>query len=153
MTNERLTVRELVARRGSSGVYSIAPSDSVEEAAREMRAQGVSGISVLEAGKLVGFLSEKDISHLVARGEDPAETAVKDAMATKLITVDIDTSLWDTAKDMLDNKLRHLPVLENGQPQTTISMRDVLGLLVEVLERRVQELRGEVDWIKYMQGD
>ena len=75
MTNERLTVRELVARRGSSGVYSIAPSDSVEEAAREMRAQGVSGISVLEAGKLVGFLSEKDISHLVARGEDPAETA------------------------------------------------------------------------------
>lgn len=153
MASEKLTIHSVITQRGSEGVYSVAPTDTVEQAAREMQLHNISGISVIAKGKLVGFISEKDISHVVAQGDNPVEITVEDVMATDLVTVDINTPLWDTAKDMLDNKLRHLPVLQDGQPHTTIAMRDVLALMIEFLGTEVQHLRGEVDWIKYMQGD
>lgn len=157
MTSDRLTVRDLVMRQEIPGMFGVSPTDPVRQAASAMQAHGVSAIAVLIESKtgleLVGILSEKDISHLVARGGDPARTPVGSIMTADPITVDINTPLWETAKYMLDHNVRHLPVFESGQPSTTISMRDVLDLLLERLAVEVQNLRADLDWIGYMRGD
>ncbi len=156
MTSDKPTVRDLVMRQQSGGLFYVTPAVSVQEAARSMQSHGVSAICVMAEGgggfRLAGILSEKDISHLVARGGDPARTRVQDIMTVDVHTVDIDTPLWETATFMLHHNVRHLPVLQDGQPFSTISMRDVLGLVVERLAAEVDSLRAHIDWIGFMSG-
>ena len=143
---DKLAVRDLVSRQQAVRLFSTEPDDTVQKAAATIKEHGISAIAVVEEQKdgphLVGILSEKDISHLVAEGEDPATTPVQAIMTTDLITVDIDSPLWKIATHMLDKKVRHVPVLEEGKLITTISIRDVLGLLVEKLSSENRLLRG-----------
>jgi CBS domain-containing protein len=138
MTGEPLTIRDLVKRQAHGGIFYITPDLTVRQAAGALQSHGVSAIAVMTIRNgephLVGIVSEKDIARLVLCGDDPTRTTVESIMAVNLVTVDIDTSLWATARYMLDNNIRHLPVLdENGKPCTTISIRDVLSLIVETL--------------------
>ncbi len=156
MFKEKLTVRDLIARQKSEGHYTAAPTATVQEAARQMQHHFISAISVLEPDQrglhFAGIVSEKDIAHLVARGGDPARTLVSEIMATDLITVGVETSLWETAKFMLDNNVRHLPVLKDGQPLTVISIRDVLGLMLEYLTSENIQLQAQLEWMGYRES-
>src|SRR5687768_8823032 len=133
MDGINLTVRDLMARQAPRGLFNVAPSETVLIAAQKMQSQSVSAIVVCEGEgenlRLVGILSEKDISHLIGRGGDPASTRVEAIMATELVVVDPSTSLMETAHYMLKRNIRHLPVIENGQPLSTLSMRDGLAVL------------------------
>jgi CBS domain-containing protein len=71
-------------------------------------------------------------------------------MATDLVTATLDTSLWETARFMLERNIRHLPVLDGEMPITTISMRDVLGLVIEVLSKENESLRSDLQWVTYI---
>lgn len=139
-TGQRLTISDLIERQAVEGIYTIEPTASVQEAARTMQSYGISAISVVDTdGVLIGILSEKDISHLVAAGQNPAETSVAAIMTERPITVNLGTPLGKTAQDMINFNIRHLPVVDRGRPVTTISMRDVLGLLLEELQGEVLE--------------
>lgn len=133
MTDDALTVRDLIERQEIQELFFVTTRDSVQQAATVMQAHGVSAIAVVESGKLTGIVSEKDISHLVARGGDPATTAVRRIMTINPVTVDEDMPLIDIARFMLERNIRHLPVLIGGEPRTTVSMRDLLSLLFDHL--------------------
>lgn len=152
MTGIHLTVRDLLARQPQRGLFSVAPTESVQRAAVNMQEHGISAIVVVEGERLIGILSEKDVSRLVARGGDAAHTQVDALMSTDLVIVDPGTSLMETAHFMLKNNIRHLPVIENGQPISTISMRDVLGLLINTLESENETLRTDLNWMRQVQG-
>lgn len=149
-----LTVRDLMSRQGKQGLFRVNPEHTVKQAAHMMQNYAISAIAVVEdrdAGlHLLGIISEKDISHLVARGGDPASTPVSAIMATDLVTATLDTSLWETARFMLERNIRHLPVLDGETPITTISMRDVLGLVIEVLSKENESLRSDLQWVTYI---
>lgn len=156
MDGINLAVRDLLARQAQRGLFYVAPSETVLEAARQMQAQSISAIVVCEGEAdtlhLVGILSEKDISHLIGRGGDPASTPVNTIMATELVVVDPSTPLMETARFMLKNNIRHLPVIENGRPLSTLSMRDVLSLLINTLENENDSLRTDLNWMRQVQG-
>lgn len=146
-TGQRLTISDLIERQAVEGIYTIGPTASVQEAARTLQSYGISAISVVDTdGVLIGILSEKDISHLVAEGQDPVDTTVATIMTERPITVNLGTPLGKTAQDMINFNIRHLPVVDRGRPVTTISMRDVLSLLLDQLQG--EELAGAaVDWL------
>jgi len=141
-----LTIRELVERQATEGAYTVTPETTVRKAASVMHDYGVSAIAVVDAdGVLTGILSEKDISHLVANGGDPETAAVGAIMTENPITVNLGTPLDKTAQDMLRFNIRHLPVVEGRRPLTTISMRDVLSVLLDQYEAQDELLRADVD--------
>jgi signal-transduction protein with cAMP-binding, CBS, and nucleotidyltransferase domain len=156
MDGINLAVRDLLARQAQRGLFYVAPSETVLDAARKMQAQSISAIVVCEGEgenlRLVGILSEKDISHLVARSGDPASSLVETIMATDLVVVDPSTPLMETAHFMLKNNIRHLPVIEDGKPLSTLSMRDVLSLLISTLENENDSLRTDLNWMRQVQG-
>lgn len=156
MDGIKLTVRDLLARQSQRGLFYVAPRDTVQQAAQFMQDRAISAIVVCEGDEdnlhLVGILSEKDISHLIARSGDPATTYVEAIMATELVVVDPSTSLMETAHFMLKSNIRHLPVIENTHPLSTISMRDVLSLLINTLEDENETLRTDLNWMRQVQG-
>jgi signal-transduction protein with cAMP-binding, CBS, and nucleotidyltransferase domain len=152
----KLTVRDLLARQGRQGLFHTTTQQTVQQIARQMQEYGISAIAITmgdaDAMQLVGIVSEKDISRLIARSGNPETTTAGEIMSTELVTADVNSSLWETARNMLNSNIRHIPVLQDGRPISTLSMRDVLGLLVDTLEAENDSLRTDLNWMRVVQG-
>ncbi|MEO6500983.1 MAG: CBS domain-containing protein [Jatrophihabitantaceae bacterium] len=105
---------------------TIEASEPVMEAARRMRDADIGDVIVLDDGRVVGILTDRDIAvRIVAEGKD-ASTPVREACsATDLQTVGPDTSLVQAVQLMRDNAVRRLPVVENDRAVGVLSLGDL----------------------------
>jgi CBS domain-containing protein len=114
-------------------VKTAAPDDSFERVANVLREHGISSVVVLEGGTLAGIVTERDLVNLVAEGGDPKTTKVADRMTTNLDTVDPKTDIAEAADHMARLKIRHLPVVQEGELAGIISIRDLTNWAVHEL--------------------
>ena len=91
-------------------------STSIREAAEDMKRLHRGCLIVMNKGKLVGILTERDlVQKVLAVGKNPKETPVSKIMSEPVITVNPDTELPDAAKIMVRNAIRRLPVVDGGK--------------------------------------
>ena len=114
-------------------VKTIAPSDTFDHVATVLRENGISSVVVVEDGTLVGIVTERDLVNLVADGGDPRTTRVAERMSKDLDTVDPKTDIAEAADHMARLKIRHLPVLQDGELAGIISIRDLTNWAVHEL--------------------
>ena len=114
-------------------VKTTAPTDTFDNVATVLRENGISSVVVLEDGKLAGIVTERDLVNLVAEGGDPKTTTVADRMSKDLDTVDPKTDIAEAAGHMARLKIRHLPVLQDGELAGIISIRDLTNWAVHEL--------------------
>jgi CBS domain-containing protein len=116
------TIRDLM----TSEVLTVAPEDTVGEAAEKMVARGVGSVLVSDYGRLIGILTERDLLRAVADRIHSSEARVREWMTREPITVTPDTPAEDAARTMLEHGFRHLPVVDGEQTIGIVSLRDVL---------------------------
>jgi CBS domain-containing protein len=116
------TIRDLM----TSEVLTVAPEDTVGEAAEKMVARGVGSVLVSDYGRLIGILTERDLLRAVADRIHSSEARVREWMTREPITVTQDTPAEDAARTMLEHGFRHLPVVDGDQTIGIVSLRDVL---------------------------
>ena len=114
-------------------VKTTAPTDTFEHVATVLRENGISSVVVVEGGKLAGIVTERDLVNLVADGGDPRATKVSERMTKDLDTVDPKTDIAEAADHMARLKIRHLPVLQDGELAGIISIRDLTNWAVHEL--------------------
>ena len=104
---------------------------TVDQAARAMRSKNVGALVVVNAGRPVGMLTDRDIVvEVVARGMDPAEVRVGDVMVKKPVTIRQDLGIFDAARIFAKTGVRRLPVVTaSGVLVGVITMDDVVMLL------------------------
>jgi CBS domain-containing protein len=127
-----------------AAVYD-APDDTLAEAAAKMWQQQTGSLLVLEADKLSGIVTERDVLRLVAEGHEPKSISLRDAMTKDPVTIGPNTTLQDAAGIMFEKWFRHLPVVDDsGTVLGIISLRDLLGLVAEGMEEpeHLQTLTG-----------
>jgi len=141
----------LVGDRMSHPVITIPPDMPVVDALNLMRVEHVRRTPVVENGKLVGIVSDKDllnaspsaattlsqweINYLLSKLE------VKDVMTRDVITVTTDTPIEEAARIMADNKIGGLPVLRDGKLVGIITETDLFKVLLEMMGARVPGVR------------
>jgi CBS domain-containing protein len=92
---------------------TVEPSSPVVEAARIMRDDDVGPVPVVESGRLVGMITDRDITiRVVADGKDPQSTTVGEVMSRDLVTVDQQQSLDEALRLMAEHQVRRVPVVE-----------------------------------------
>lgn len=102
-------------------------ADTVRDVARRMTAEGVGAVAVLDAGRLVGIFSERDIvARVVAAGRDPDGTFVGVVMTKDIIVASPNENVNDAVQKMVAGNCRHLPVVDDGSLVAMISIRDLL---------------------------
>jgi CBS domain-containing protein len=116
------TIRDLM----TSEVLTVAPEDTVGEAAEKMVARGVGSVLVSDYGRLIGILTERDLLRAVADRIHSSEARVREWMTREPITVTQETPAEDAARTMLEHGFRHLPVVDGEQTIGIVSLRDVL---------------------------
>jgi signal-transduction protein with cAMP-binding, CBS, and nucleotidyltransferase domain len=111
----------------SSVVLTIGPGHTLRDAARQMTEKGVGAAIVIdEQAQGPGIISERDILNSVGRDEDPDSERVAAHMSDTVITAAPDWSLERAASEMAKRRIRHLVIVEDGQPTGVLSMRDIM---------------------------
>ncbi len=127
------TIKEIL---GGRPLHSVSRTQTVRDAARIMAANRVGALAVIENGKLVGILSERDIVFRAVGGDLAVDaTTVADIMTREPVTVDIDDAISDSLAAKLGDAFRHLPVMENGQVVGLLSYRDIPPEYIMMFER------------------
>jgi CBS domain-containing protein len=105
---------------------SIGASEPVVDAARLMREQHVGSLPVTDNEKLVGMITDRDITtRVVAEAADPKTISVGDVYSRDLISVEPDQDLDEALRLMARHQVRRLPVIENGSLVGIVAQADI----------------------------
>jgi len=107
-------------------VISADPEESLVEAASRMWTHGVSSLAVLDAGRLVGIITERDMVNALSDGVSPQDAPVSAYMAVAPEVAQLDDDSKAVALRMLELGVRHLPVVHGEEVVGVISARDLL---------------------------
>jgi CBS domain-containing protein len=126
-------------------VVKISKSTTVLQAIKQMCDHKVGAVVVLEDDRLVGVFTERDVLIRVLLEErDPKTTPVADVMTRSVRTVSRDEDRNVARRMMVDNHIRHLPVVDaNGKVVSMLSMRHLLRAEISDLEQTVWALVAE----------
>lgn len=117
-------------------------SQNVRDVAKLMSKANVGAVAVLEAGRLVGVFSERDImTRVVADGLDPEKTRVDKVMTKNIVVADPCDSVDSAIAKMHKIGCRHLPVVKEGNLVGMLSIRDLLEIDDQDQTNRVRFLR------------
>jgi CBS domain-containing protein len=123
---------EQVSAIMSTKIVATKSDEKVSRVLRTMVRQKIGSIIVVEKGKPVGILTERDITRRIARGQNLRTMAVKNAMSKPLVTVAPSTEIWKAVEQMVRNDIRRLPVIEGDKLVGMVTERDMLYWLVRV---------------------
>jgi CBS domain-containing protein len=104
---------------------------TIQEAARKMVDERVSAILVMDEGRFCGITTDRDFrQRVVARGL-PVDTSIRDIMSGNPISIDAGDLAYEAALTMMQNKIHHLPVTENGELIGMVSRSDFMRIETE----------------------
>ncbi|MFN7400637.1 MAG: CBS domain-containing protein [Sandaracinobacter sp.] len=124
------------------GVASVHPDSRVGEAIEVLVERRIGAVLVLEEGRPVGIVSERDIVRCLAvRGGAVMELQVRDVMTAPLITIRPDETICDAMELMTDRRIRHLPVMESGNLLGIVSIGDLVKKRIAEAEQEALALK------------
>ena len=125
-------VARILADAMSSDLLVAAPGETLGEAAEKMSARGVGAALVMDAGRLVGILTERDLLNAVAKRVDARDARVHEWMTERPITASREMPIGRAASIMVTRGIRHLPIVDGERTIGIVSLRDVLRTTARV---------------------
>jgi CBS domain-containing protein len=139
-----LSVKELLERKGHA-VWSISPEASVFDALKLLAEKDIGALLVIENGKMVGILSERDYARkVVLKGKTSMETPVREIMTPNVVTVRADQTIEDCMAMMTQRHIRHLPVVDGDRINGLISIGDVVKAIISQQEFVIEQLENYI---------
>jgi len=121
------TVAEILRSKSNALVFHVSPSDTVLDALRLMAEQGIGAVVVLEGEKLAGIFTERDYARKVALlRRSSGDTPVSDIVTRAVRYVHPTQTAEECMALMTENRLRHLPVLDDGRVVGLVSIGDLV---------------------------
>lgn len=141
-------VAQILRSKEHKTVYTIGPDGTVWDALKLMAERSVGALVVMEGKKIVGIVSERDYARkVVLQGRSSENTRVRDIMSSPVMYVRPDHTNEDCMALMTENRLRHLPIIENDELVGLISIGDLVKDIISeqqfIIEQLEHYIRGE----------
>lgn len=138
------TVRQLLEGKGRA-VWSVSPTDMVIDALKLMAEKNVGALMVLEAGKAVGVISERDVARKVdLAGKTAANTRVSEIMSQEVVSTNPNHTIEECMAIMTNKRIRHLPVYEKEEIVGVISIGDVVKAVISDKQFIIEQLENYI---------
>jgi CBS domain-containing protein len=128
-----MSPEELVKDVMEKKVQTLDLNASAKKSAAVMAKQGIGSLVVVQGGRAVGIVTERDlVSKVIADGLDPAKVLVRDIMSTPLITIQPDAKIAEAARLMNEYKIRRVVVTAaDGSLAGIVTATDFARVLAE----------------------
>ncbi|MFC3458809.1 CBS domain-containing protein [Massilia haematophila] len=133
------TIQDVMTR----DVETISPQETVQRAAQMMDELNVGAIPVLDGGKLVGMITDRDITvRSVAAGQAPGSTRVGDVMSTDVRTCTTRQTVDEVLGQMGDVQIRRVPVIDEDSQEVVgiVSLGDMATKHSAQIDRTLDEI-------------
>jgi len=124
-------------------IWTISKDQSVMQALIIMSEKNIGAIIIVDNNDLpIGIFSERDYARkVILKGKNSKDTLLDEVMTKELITVTRDFKIDQCMELMIENRIRHLPVLENKKVIGIISIGDVLKIMIKEQKELIDHLQ------------
>ena len=138
------SLKQLLGVKGTD-VFSIAPDAKVIEALRLMAQKDVGALIVMERGRIVGILSERDYARkVILQGRSSEDVPVREIMTSDVVTVDPAQSVEQCMALVTQRRIRHLPVCEGERLIGVLSIGDLVKEVIADQEQTIRHLESYI---------
>jgi CBS domain-containing protein len=123
---------ELVSAIMSNKVVTVKSTEKASKALQTMVRHKIGSIVVVEKGKPVGILTERDISTRIAKGQNVRGMLVRSVMSKSLVTIGPSAEVWQAVEQMVRKDIRRLPVMEGDKLVGMVTERDIFRWVIKV---------------------
>ena len=143
------TVKDILRTKGRD-VWCVGPDDTVYDALTFMAEKNIGAVLVMEDGRLVGILSERDYARKVdLLGKRATDTPVKEIMTERVVGVNLGETVEECMALMTDKHVRHLPVLEGDRVIGVVSIGDVVKSIISEKQFIIEQLEHYITGSSY----
>jgi CBS domain-containing protein len=137
-----MQVQNILQSKGTA-VHSVPANAKVRDAVGALNKHNIGAVLVVDTeGRLVGIISERDVVRLLGRDATGAlGRPVSECMTASVVTCTRDTSVATLMEQMTRFRIRHMPVVEDGDIKGVVSIGDVVKRKIEETEQEASALR------------
>ena len=136
-----MTIGSVLRGKGNE-VETIGSDESLFDAVRRLGEKRIGALPVLEAGRIAGIVSERDVIYcLREHGREALDWPVSRAMSSPAITTDFETDVLTALALMTQRRIRHLPVVEREEIRGIVSIGDLVKYRMERIEAEAEAMR------------
>jgi len=134
-----------ILQSNTRGVLAISPDATVYDALKQMADEEVGALLVIDAGKLVGIISERDYARkVILHGKSSKEIQVREIMTSKIVYVTTMHTVDECMALMTDKRIRHLPVYEDNRLVGVVSIGDLVKEAISEREYIIKQLESYI---------
>ena len=136
-------LEEFLKQNKNRQIWTISKEQSVMQALIIMSEKNIGAIIIVDNNDLpTGIFSERDYARkVILKGKNSKDTLLDEVMTKELITVARDFKIDQCMELMIENRIRHLPVLENKKVIGIISIGDVLKIMIKEQKELIDHLQ------------
>ena len=138
------TIHDLLKTKGTT-VWSIAPDAVVLDALRLMAEKDIGALVVLDEGRPVGLMSERDYARkVILEGRASSDTSVRAVMVTDFPVASPTHTIAECMAHMTTRRARHMPVLDGDQLLGVVSIGDLVKATIDHQQFTIEQLEGYI---------
>jgi CBS domain-containing protein len=137
-------VAALIERKGSD-VHAVASTITIAEAVAEMNKKRIGCIVILDAGRIAGIFTERDVLRRVVGADIDPKTVLVGAVMTKDVhTIPPETTVEQTMALFAEKRCRHIPIVDHGRLCGLISIGDISRWVADTCKAEAEHLKSYI---------
>lgn len=133
-------VKHLLDSKGRE-IISIVEDASVLDAIKMMAERSIGSLLVMDGGELKGIVTERDYARkVIVKGRSSKSTRVREIMTADVLTASTTQTVNECMTVMSEKRIRHLPVVEDGEVLGLISIGDLVQAIIADQQEEIQQL-------------
>ena len=138
---------KLVTKLSERKCFTLSENDTLKTISEKLQKHNIGAMPVLSTqdNNVIGIVSERDLARYIFNNEFKNDLPVTKIMSKNLITCNINTSVTELMKIISNNKIRHIPIMEEKKLLGMVSIGDVVNYIIDQYKEENQYLRDYIN--------
>ena len=134
---------KFVTKLSERKCFTLSENDTLKIASEKLQKHNIGAMPVLsiQDNNVIGIVSERDLARYIFKNEFKNDLSVTKIMSKNLITCNLNTSVTELMEIISNNKIRHIPIMEEKKLLGMVSIGDVVNYIIDQYKEENQHLR------------